>query len=219
MLLLLLRLLLKLCPGRQDYREGSRGWQDRRTLSFHLGSLGHSNPKSEAASRHSLHSLPCRWCSQMPDPLHSLHLLLWRWCSQMPDPLHSLHIILGHWCSQILVIRCCFSWFSCGRSPTAASPTCISMPGDSTLLACTKPPGKVSSDGFNVCRFLCTGFPRLLTSWALVCSLRCLFVVASVLSGPARFRIDTVLWSCALSPLNASISISVCKASCSVNAS
>ena len=87
------------------------------------------------------------------------------------------------------------------------------------LLACTKSPGKVSSDGFNVCRFLCTGFPRLLTSWALVCSLRCLFVVASVLSGPARFRIDTVLWSCALSPFNASISISVCKASCSVNAS
>ena len=96
---------------------------------------------------------------------------------------------------------------SCGRSPTADSSTCASMRGDSRYLACIKPPGKVGSDGFNFCRVFCTGLPQLLTSWALVCSLRGLFIAASLLSDPARFRVDTVPWLCALSPLNTSIGI------------
>ena len=39
--------------------------------------------------------------------------------------------------------------------------------------------------------------------------MRCRFIAASLLSGPARFRDDTVLWRCALSPLKTSIGISV----------
>ena len=174
---------------------------------------------------HSLHRLLWRWCSQMLDPLHSLHRLLIRWCSQMLDPLHSLHRLLWRWCSQkpdppnsllwflrrvrahMLAISFGIFLLSCGRSPTADSSTCASMRGDSRYLACIKPPGKVGSDGFNFCRVFCTGLPQLLTSWALVCSLRGLFIAASLLSDPARFRVDTVPWLCALSPLNTSIGI------------
>ena len=104
-------------------------------------------------------------------------------------------------------------WFD--RSPIAASPTCVSMRGDSRSLACIQPPGKVGSHGFNFCRIPCTRFPQLLTSWALVCSLRCRFIAASLLSGPARFRVDTVPWLCALS-LNTSIRIRVWRALYSV---
>jgi hypothetical protein len=39
--------------------------------------------------------------------------------------------------------------------------------------------------------------------------MRCRFIAASLPSGPARFRDDTVLWRCALSPLKTSIGISV----------
>ena len=163
---------------------------------------------------HSLHLLLRRWCSQMLDPLHSLHWLLRRWCSQMLGPLHSLHLYLRRWCSHILDMRVCSFLLSFGRSPTAASPSGVSMRGDSRYPACIKPPGNVGTDGFNFCRVLCKDLPQLLTSWTLVCSLRSRFVTASVLSGPARFR---VLWLCALSPLTTSIRIRVCAAYCSVN--
>ena len=180
------------------------------------------------APLHSLHRLLWRWCSQMLDPLHSLHVLLWRWCSQMLDPPHSLQTLLWRWCSQMpdpphslhvllrrlwahmLAIRFASFLLSFGPSPIAVSPTAVFMPGDSRYLACIKPPGKVGSNGFNFCRVLCTEVPPLLTSWAFVCSLRCRFIAASLLSGPARFRVDTVSWLCALSPLNTSIMIKVC---------
>ena len=155
----------------------------------------------------------------MLDPLHSLHWLLWRWCSQMLDPLHSLHLLRMCWWAHMLVIRCSSSFLSFGRSPFASSPTGVSMRAHSRWLACIKPPGKVGSNGFNFCRLLCTRLPQLLTAWALVCSLRCRFIAASLLSGPARFRVDTVSWLCILSPLNTSIRIKVCTASCSVHES
>ena len=158
---------------------------------------------------HSLHLLRARRCWQMPDPLHSLHVLLMRKCSQMPDPLHSLHWFLWRWCSQerpsrlwalMLAIRFASFFLSFGSSPIAVSPTAVFMPGDSRYLDCIKPPGKVGSDGFNFCRLPCTGLPQLLMSRALVCSLRCRFIAASLLSGPARFRDDRVPWRCALFP-------------------
>ena len=162
---------------------------------------------------HALHLLLTRWCSQMLDPLHSLHLLLMRWCSQMPDPLHSLHCLLWRWWAHVLAVRLSASLLSFGRSPTEACLTCVSMPGDARKLACIKPPGNVGSNGFNFCRVLCTGLPHLLTSWAFVCSLRCRFIAASLLSDPARFRVDTVSWLSALSPLNTSIRITAYTAS------
>ena len=127
----------------------------------------------------------------------------------MLDPLHSLHSLLRRLWAHKLAIRFASFLLSFGPSPITVSPTAVFMPGDSRYLACIKPPGKVGSDGFNFCRLLCTGLPQLLTSWALVKSLRCRFIAASLLSGPARFRDDTVLWRCALSPLKTSIGISV----------
>ena len=154
---------------------------------------------------HSLHSILRRWCSQMLDPLHSLHLCLWRWCSQMLDPLQSLHWLLRRWWAHMLVIRVSSFLLSFVCSPTAPSPTCVSVRGDSRYLACTKPPGKDGSDGFNFCRDPRTESPQLLTSWTLVCSLRCRFIAASLVSWPARFRVDTAPWLCTLAPLNPSI--------------
>jgi hypothetical protein len=77
----------------------------------------------------------------------------------------------------------------------------ISMRGDFRSLACIKPPRNIGSDGFNIFQIPCTRLPQLLTSWALVCSLRCRFIAESLLSGPARCRIGTVPWICALSPV------------------
>ena len=157
------------------------------------------------APLHSWHSLLRCWCSQMLAPLHSWHWLLRRRCSQMLAPLHSLQLLLRRWCGHMLDIRSFSFLLLFGRSPAAPSPTCGSTRGDSRSLACIKPPGNVVTDGFNFCRVLCTGSPQLLTSWALTCSLRCRFIAASQLSGPARFRVDTVPWLCALSPLDTSI--------------
>jgi len=137
----------------------------------------------------------------------------------MLDPLHSLHWLLRRRWAHMLARRVSPFLLSFVCSPTAASSTCVSVRGDSRYLACTKPAGKVGSDGFNFCRVRCTDSPQLLTSWTLVCSLRCRFIAASLVSGPARFRVDTAPWLCVLSPLNTSIGIRVCTASCFVNES
>ena len=137
----------------------------------------------------------------------------------MLDPPHSLQSLRMRWWAHMLAIRFASFLLSFGPSPIAVSPTAVFMPGDSRYLACIKPPGKVGSDGFNFCRLLCTGLSQLLTSWALVKSLRCRFIAASLPSGPARFRVDTVSWLCILSPLNTSIRIKACTASCSVHES
>ena len=155
----------------------------------------------------------------MPDPPHSLYSLLRRWCSQMLDPWHSLHLPLWRWWTHMLAIRISSFMLLRGRTPIAPSPTCVSVRGDSRYPACPKPPGKIGRDGFNFCRMPCSRLPHLLTSWALVCSVRCRFIAASLVSGPARFRVGTVPWLCALSTLNTSIRIRVCTASCSVNES
>ena len=155
----------------------------------------------------------------MLDPLQSLHLLLMRWCSQMLDPLQSLHWILRRWCSHMLSIRFSSFLLLVARSPIVALPTGVLMRGGSRWLACIKPPGNVGSDGFSFCRVPCTGLPQLLMSWTLVCSLRCRFIAPSLLSGLARFSVDTVPWLGALSPFHTSIRIRVCAASCSVNES
>ena len=118
----------------------------------------------------------------MLDPLHSLHRLLWRWC---------LHMLSIRFSSFLLLVA---------RSPTVASPTGVLMRGDSRWLACISPPGNVVSDGFSFCRLPCTGLPQLLMSCTLVCSLRCRFIAPSLLSGLARFSVDTVPWLSALSP-------------------
>ena len=169
---------------------------------------------------HCLQLLLWRWCSQMLDPLQSLHVLLWRWCSQMLDPLHSLHELLRRWCSHMLSIRFSSFLLLVARSLIAASPTGVSMRGDSRWLACIRPPGNVGSDGFSFCRFPCTGLPQLLMPCTLVCSLRCRFIAPSLMSGLARFSVaDTVPWLGALPPFHTSIRIRVCTASCSVNES
>ena len=173
---------------------------------------------------HSLQMLLRRWCSQMLDPLHSLQILLMRWCWQTLDPLHSLQSLLRRWCSHMLSIRFSSFLLLVARSPIVASPTValstgVFMRGDSRWLACISPPGNVGSDGFSFCRLPCTGLPQLLMSWTLVCSLRCRFIAPSLLSGLARFSVDTVPWLGALSPFHTSIRIRVCTASCSVNES
>ena len=93
---------------------------------------------------------------------------------------------------------------------------CLLMRWCSQMLALLRSLHALDPDGCNSCCLLCRGLAQLLTSSALACSLHCRFIAASLLSGPARFRIDMIPWFCALSPLNASIR--VCSASCSVNA-
>ena len=184
------------------------------SISFRTGARRRSIPCTPY-----LHWLLWRWCSQMLDPLHSLHRLLMRWCSQMPDPLHSLQSLLRRWCSHMLSIRFSSFLLLVARSPVVASPAGVLMRGDSRWLACISPPGNVGSDGFSFCRLPCTGLPQLLMSCTLVCSVRCRFIAPSLLSGLARFSVDTVPWLGALSPFHTSIRIRVCTASCSVNES
>ena len=52
-------------------------------------------------------------------------------CSQVIDLLHSLHVLFSRRWAHILPIPCCSFLLSFGRSSAAASPTCVSIPGDS----------------------------------------------------------------------------------------
>ena len=72
------------------------------------------------------------WCS-------FLFYYSWkRWISEkngnglLLDPLQSWHSCLACWWEHMLAIHFCSFLLSFGRRPTAASPTCISMRGDTT---------------------------------------------------------------------------------------